>query len=346
MKKFVTTLLCMLLIPGILQDVQSQEKRMRVSDKAVTTGWEKRIQGIIKKGKLPIIDTEATYGKKINIREFIEMMDEHDVALVAFAPKFTNPEKGSSDSLRLFEEYPEYFVPTTTDGTTKYWFDQSGPYIEKIEREVKSGKYYFMGEHELRHYMSPRQYKQGKTWRDISIPPDSPWVHEIFRISAESGLTFQIHHDPEDGLLKPLEKMLEKYPGAKVIWCHLGQIRYPARQTIYSPDYVDRLLTKYQNLYFDIAVALPGKEYPGSGFQHNTLQNADGTLVNQWKAVLEKHSSRFTVGSDIAPDRWDTHFPAKIEQAREILSQLSSRTAERIAYQNAWYLITGTPWAD
>jgi hypothetical protein len=324
---------------------QEIKKRTLASDHTVIERWERRIRSIIKAGKLPIIDTQATYGKKINTREFIEYMDELGVALVAFAPKFKDPARGSSESLELFEKYPDYFVPTTTDGTTKYWFKQSGPYIDKIEEEVRSGSYYFIGEHELRHYMSPRQYKADKFWRDINISPDTPWMHKLFKLSSESRITFQIHHEPEDNLLEPLERMLAQYPDARIIWCHMGQIRYPEKESVYSPAYVDKLLSKYQNLYFDLAVGRPGSEYPGSGFEHNTLQKSDGTLEEKWKAVIEKHPARFTAATDIAPGRW-LNFPDKIEQARDILSDLSPPTAGRVAYKNAWFLITGTRWVD
>lgn len=328
-------------------NVFSQEikKRTLASDRAVLKRWEKRIRSIIQKGELPIIDTQATYGKLIDIPEFIEYMDELGVALVVFAPKFKDPLKGSGQSLELFKKHPDFFVPATTDGTTQFWFDQRELYINKIEEEVRSGYYYFMGEHELRHYMSHRQYKDGKIWRNIKIPPDTPLMHRIFKLSSKSRITFQIHNDPEDGFLEPLERMLGQYPDAKVIWCHMGKIRYPERQTVYSPAYVDKLLEKYQNLYFDLANASPGVEYPGSGFVDNTLQQLDGALEEPWKAVIEKHPTRFTIGSDIGPGKW-LKFPDRIEQARDILSDLSPSTAGRVAYKNAWFLITRTKWVD
>lgn len=34
--------------------------------------------------------------------------------------------------------------------------------------------------------------------------------------------------------------MLKAYPGAKVIWCHAGQVRYPNKQSVYGPEYLGK----------------------------------------------------------------------------------------------------------
>jgi hypothetical protein len=88
--------------------------------------------------------------------------------------------------------------------------------------------------------------------RDEDLPIDGPAGHELFRFSAESGISFQIHHEIEDQYLVPLEKMLTQYPKAKVIWCHLAQMRYQSRNTRYGPDYVRKLIEAHPNLYFDL----------------------------------------------------------------------------------------------
>ena len=305
--------------------------------------WKKRIHNIKENGVLPIIDTQATYESEVDINFMIKSMDKLGVSLIAFAPKFLDPEKGSEESIRIHTLYPQYFVPTIADGTTEYWSRQKGKFIEKIENEARSGDYSFMGEFELRHYMSSRNFLANYTSRNISIFPESLWVHRIFKISSEEQLTFQIHNDPENDLLGSLEKMLAQYPNAQVIWTHLGQIRYPEKQTMYTPEYVDTLLKEYSNLHFDLAVSAPGKAYPENGFIQNTLQKISGELVFEWKELLEKHPDRFTIGTDIAGNRY-TNYPEKIGNARTILLQLSQSTGEKIAYKNAWRLITGLEW--
>lgn len=305
--------------------------------------WRERIQAIRRQGILPIIDTEATYGRDIPTDYMLDQMDKHGVALVCFAPNFNDPKRGSRFSLDLANEHPDRFVPTTCDGTTDYWFRQEGPFLDVMQHEARSGDYFLLGELEFRHYPSPAQYKARKFWRDITIPIDSPWGQAVFQLSSETGLAFQIHYEPEDALLAPLETMLKACPGAKVIWCHAGQVRYPTKQLMYGPEYLDRTLSQHPNLFCDLALATPATPYPGSGFHHNTVQRGDGTLLPEWQKLLESHPDRFTIGSDIAPDRYDD-FPKKIAQSRKLLASLSQETAVRIAFQNAWRLLTRQAW--
>ena len=306
-------------------------------------GWRERILLISGRGVLPMIDTEATYGRDISTKYMVDQMDKNGVALVCFAPNFNDPKRGSRFSLDMAAEHPDRFVPTTCDGTTDYWFRQEGPFLEVMQREARSGEFFLLGELEFRHYPSPAQYKAQKFWREITIPIDGPWEHAVFQLSAETGLAFQIHYEPEDALLAPLEKMLETYPGAKVIWCHAGQVRYPAKQSTYGPGYLGGMLSRHPNLFCDLALSEPGTRYPGSGFVHNTAQLNNGSLRPEWKALLEAHPDRFTIGSDIAPDRPE-HFPIKMVQSRKLLASLSEKTAARIAFQNAWRLLTRQEW--
>ena len=301
--------------------------------------WRERVQAIQRRGILPLIDTEATYGRDISTDYMLDQMDKHGVALVCFAPNFNDPKRGSRFSVSLANEHPDCFVPTTCDGTTDYWFKQEGPFLEVMQREARSGAYFLLGELEFRHYPSPAQYKARKFWRDITIPIDGPWGHAVFELSSETGLAFQIHYEPEDALLPPLEKMLKAYPGARVIWCHAGQVRYPNKQSAYGPEYLDRTLSQHPNLFSDLALSVPGSPYPGSGSIHNTAQRSDGSLRPEWQKLLESHPDRFTIGSDIAPDRSED-FPVKMDQSRKLLASLPQETAAQIAFQNAWRLLT------
>lgn len=304
--------------------------------------WRERLRSISRQGVLPIIDTQATYGPNIPIDHMVKRMDENGVALICFAPGKTR-RQGSQLSLELATKIPDYFVPTTIEGIPG---GEEQTFIERTQRDVRSGHFFLMGEMEFRHYPSIKQYKLGQlTKKDTATPIDGPWGHAIFQLSSETGVAFQIHYEREDALLTPLEKMLQAYPAAKVIWCHTGIIRYPAEQSAYGPDYLSRTLSEHPNLFGDLAVSEPGKKYPGSGVVQNTIQFNDGRLRPEWQKVFESHPDRFTIGTDIAPDRY-TNFPKRIAAAREILASLSKEAAARIAFQNAWRLLTKQAWTD
>ncbi len=133
---------------------------------------------------------------------------------------------------------PTRHIPTSTAGIYPAFTEEPEAFVKETISKVEEDNYPLMGEFEFRHYMSPRQYKRGDTYRDVTVPIDSDAGHKLFKFSERSGISFQIHYEVEDDLLPPLERMLAQYPNAKVIWCHLAQVRYSARAKIYGPEYV------------------------------------------------------------------------------------------------------------
>jgi len=305
------------------------------------SAWRRRINSILDRGRLPIIDMEATYIEgTTSLSRMIDYMNTLDVAQIAFAAANAQT---SQPSLDLYLKYPEYFIPTTNSGEFPRWWRDPAAFLDGIGNDLKSGDYVLMGEHEFRHYPSPEQVHANNRSRDISIDIGGPAGQALFSISEESGVAFQIHYEIEDALLGPLETMLERYPRAKVIWCHLGMIRYPNRASRYSPQYVDQLIGRFPGLHFDLAVPGPGNVYRPSGAEDSTIYK-NGQLADAWKALLEKHPDRFIAASDYRPPV-EQDYPQLIGRQRSlILDALSEPTQHQIAYGNAWRLITGRSW--
>jgi hypothetical protein len=110
-------------------------------------------------------------------------------------------------------------------------------FLDAQEEAARNRKILLYGEFEFRHYPSPRELKRSGQERDVKIPIDGPTGHHLFAMSERTGLAFQIHYEIEDALLAPLEAMLTRYPKAKVIWCHLAQIRYIERLAEYDRNH-------------------------------------------------------------------------------------------------------------
>jgi len=123
--------------------------------------WQHRIRSILGRGKLPIIHTESTYWQTMDIDYIISEMDRHDIAQICFAPGF---HLGSETSLRLHEAYPEYFVPTTADASSWHWYRQPKEFNKKVFADFRTGKYFLLGEYELRHYPSHQQWLASRRW--------------------------------------------------------------------------------------------------------------------------------------------------------------------------------------
>jgi predicted TIM-barrel fold metal-dependent hydrolase len=325
--------------------------------------FEQRIRGMLEKNTLPIIDVEYHHGGKIDIERLISRMDENNVALTWLGP---NERLGSEDSLRLNQKYPDRFVPTTVHGDGPLWHGSDKRFLENLRIDVRSGKYFAMGEFEARHYPS------NTNDRDVHMPVDSEAMQVVFALSSETGIPFLIHHEAEDVLFPELERMLAKYPKAKVVWCHVGRNRNSGTwKRFRKPDGVREMILKYPNLYFDLVQSKPGAIYQRTGHLDAIMYDFSGmaqkkerggknssfgmmsdtsltvfSLDNEWKKLFEEFPDRFVIGSDINTGRFDT-YDRVIDTFRSVvLKDLRKDVAEKIAFKNAWKLMTGADWKD
>lgn len=313
---------------------------------ALKSNWRSRIAAIKASGKLPIIDIESNYNpKKLNPKQYAKWMDEYGVALIAFAPSVSKKDyrkKGkvwTNDMRKLIHIDPWRYIPVSTAPADPAWSEKPEEFLSKTFQHVESDGYPLMSEFEFRHYMSGKQYKKGATHRDLDIPIDGESGDKLFAFSEKSGVPFQIHQDIEDKTLAPLEKMLEKYPKAKVIWCHFTQMRYKDRNTIYGPGYIRKLIESYPNLYFDMAFGLADHTYPGSGeYDARIWDQETGKIKPEWQKVIEDYPWRFLAAFDIGGNRIDK-LPKKVKKMRRILDALPEKTREIIAYKAAWKLL-------
>jgi hypothetical protein len=302
-------------------------------------GYLNRINSIKKSGTLPIIDVESSYNPlKFDPQSFMKAMDRAGLAQVCLS--LDQPKKlvdqgafWNYDSDQLAIQYPEYFIPTGNGGNDPAWTKNSSRFLDENEKNITLQNTPLMGEFEFRHYPSPRQAIKGAD-RDVTIPIDGPLGHRLFAFAEKSGVPFQLHYEIEDGLLGPLEKMMTQYPKAKVIWCHLAQIRYAARSSIYSPEYIRTLLEKHKNLYIDTAFGNQRSRYPTNGELHAHYW----AKQDAWNKLITANPYRFLAALDLGGDRIDT-LGEKTQSLRFFLQTLPDEVAEIVAYKATWKLL-------
>lgn len=313
---------------------------------ALKSKWRNRITAIKASGILPVIDIESSFNPgKMNARDFARQMDDNGAALVAFSPQIGDGEYQKSKTLwsdasrRAMNIDPCRYIPVTTAGIYPAWTENPDEFLTATIKKAGEDRYPLLGEFEFRHYVSPRQDKRGETWRDVTIPLNSPVGVRLFEYAATSGIPFEIHYEVEDALLPPLEEMLSRYPKAKVIWCHLGQVRYAARAKKYGPDYVRKLIETYPNLYFDLAFGDGNSLYKPSGEYHARVwELSTGTVKKEWAALIADHPWRFLAALDLGGDRMDD-LPKDIRVLRKFIGDLPSNVQEIVAYKAAWKLL-------
>lgn len=326
--------------------------------------WRARIKSILDQGKIPSIDLLSFLPRQNGddvLRRTMKVMDDLGVALISFAG-YPAPKDGSRGYRwgyfihRIVNQHPDRFILTTNKGSNRNWWQQKGGrkrhFIDQLEQQVRSGDYPFVGQIEFRHHMSNAQCKAGKTHRDIDIPLNGSNGHRVFRLSAETGIPFSIHLEPENRPLDALEEMLAAYPQAKVIVSHFGQLRHPERQKRFGPKLVARLLAAYPNLYFDLSTGEPGRTYRCTGVLDTVIWK-DGlfggqtdTLKPEYRKVLTMFSDRFVVGFDYGPlnRQSATYLRKRIRNIRLIMRDLPDEAKHKIGYRNAWRLLTGKSW--
>ena len=146
----------------------------------------------------------------------------------------------------------------------------------------------------------------------------SDWVKKTVDFAVERNLYLHAHCDEEALLI-----LFGHNAKARIIWAHTGFSVPPAR--------VAELLDAHKD-------ALWGELSYRSG-----ITGSDGKLSAEWRALFERHSDRFLLGSDTwINERWfgyDTIF----KEYRGWLAQLPAEQARRIANGNALRLFRPRP---
>ncbi|HEV8583826.1 MAG TPA: amidohydrolase family protein [Methylomirabilota bacterium] len=136
---------------------------------------------------------------------------------------------------------------------------------------------------------------------------DAPTLKRIAELAKARGLFLQCHIDETT-----VEKMLDTYPGVKILWAHAGMSSSAAT--------VGRLVDRYPMLWVELAL----RSDVASG----------GALDPEWKAVFVRHPDRFMVGTDTwVTSRWESVKPAT-EAVQRWLLHLPRDVAEQIAWKN------------
>lgn len=325
-------------IPSVSRMTDSAKAAVPFDLSTLKRNWKQRIDAMRAAGVMPMIDVESTLDEQLDLQALARQMDEQGVALIAFSGLAQG--RGWSDAARYaVAADPWRYIPAGDGGIPPDWKKDPVEFARTTRQRIVKDGYPMMGEYEFRHYPSPDQIQRGNFRRDEDLPIDGPAGQLLFEFAAQSGIPFQIHQEIEDQYLPPLEKMLSSYPKAKVVWCHLAQMRYQGRNTLYGPDYVRRLIEQHPNLYFDLFAGPPehiypaSKEYPGKYWDRTT-----GRLKPEWVKLIADHPWRFMTALDLNPFIMQS-FARKVAMQRAVLDSLPEPVREIVAYKAAWKLI-------
>lgn len=313
---------------------------------ALKRGWQARLRRVAATRHVPLIDIESSYNPgDFDPRDYARRMDQLGVAMLALSPQigeggFAQGRLWHDGIAKLVQTDPERYIPATTAGVYPAWTEKPKEFLDEHFKRAVADGYPLLGEFEFRHYPSPRQVKRHETYREVNLPLNGEPGHRLFRFSEETGLSFQIHYEIEDALLPALEEMLAAYPRARVVWCHLAQIRYQERSAVYGPAYVRRLLDKHPGLFIDTAFGDASSAYPPSGQRHARVWDDRGKVRSQWVELINDHPWRFLAALDLGPDRMN-ELEKKVHTLRTFLAALAPDARRIVAHAAAWKLLFG-----
>lgn len=138
---------------------------------------------------------------------------------------------------------------------------------------------------------------------------DTAVLQRVVALAANRDLILHAHADAD-----AIDSLYALDLKVKILWAHAGMSERPER--------LGRMLTRYPTLAIELSLR-DDDVAPG------------GRLDPAWRALFERHSDRFLLGTDTwTPLRWEL-VGINAESARRWLKQLAPAHAEAIAYRNA-----------
>jgi len=139
----------------------------------------------------------------------------------------------------------------------------------------------------------------------------SPVFAALVDIAVAHDLILMIHGDAE-----VIDRLFALAPAARVLWAHLGTVPVPAL--------VDAVLTRHRGraLWVDTSV-------------RDERIAPDGVLLDEWRALFERHPERFVVAVDtFSTNRWQ-RYGEVVAAIRTWLDTLPPPLAQRLRHDNA-----------
>lgn len=266
---------------------------------------------------MPLADVHTHYkwsqAEVTSPADVLATLERNDIALAVVIG--TPPERALELAARAPDRILPFWSPYRIGGDWSRWaFDPET--VERARSALASGRWRGIGELHLLSGFAPR--------------PDAPVLDGLAQLAAAHRVPIMLHTDfaSESWLVA----LCRRHAQTRFIWAHAGGILPPAA--------VDRALAACPNLWVDLSARDPWRHV------RHPVADAQGRLLPEWRALLERWPQRFMVGSDpVWPvdqlDAWDRDDTGWQEYARFIdfhrrwLAELPDGLARRIAIDNA-----------
>lgn len=306
---------------------------------------------------LPLVDFHTHLQKAVLADDLIDFMKDTNVARLVLMPLYygdgggaVNDGQGSDEQARDYaRKHPDKFVPFVgmqrpelNDRDAMRGATNAGNRIlREAGQKLASAEFFGMGELMLRFY--PYTNKFGiKAVSDMDYPVDGWFMRQCADLSARYRAPMVFHAEAEPKVAEAARRLFESNPQAIFVWAHnCGRS---------SAGDIAAMFERFPNLYADLG----GMGYSGTGVEHygvywpkrtpwmHLIVDEYGTLTPDARALFERFSDRFALGTDIAHARVYWNYRGHIPRWRRILTQLSPQAARNIAFATAERLFRTT----
>ncbi|HWQ66536.1 MAG TPA: amidohydrolase family protein [Methanospirillum sp.] len=179
------------------------------------------------------------------------------------------------------------------------------------------------------------------------VPPDHPLFLELADVAAEYQIPIDLHMEAvqnqmpmpagfsanNPATLAPniagLERLLDHNPDARIIWEHIGWDNTGDM----TRDLLETLLSRHTNLYLAIQIEERLEAMDGTPMK-NRLVDESGTLLPEWRDLIQKYPNRFFFGTDTfiatvplrIPESWDQTWSVRDQLPADLADQIDQNT--------------------
>lgn len=291
--------------------------------------WARTLRAHLASDPYPLIDLEVSLARWRSATRLIEGMNRAGVALAAV----TAPDEEAIQ--KAVRRHPARLIPLTAQAGPEAWARDEARHLASVRRQLARGGF---GIGPIAWRPAPAGADRTQTARTRRA------LRALIRLAASTRTPLWIQMAPHDAGLGRLERQLRGAPEARVIWTQGGWIPNPAALPGYGHGLFRALSLRHPNLSFTLTQEPPPAAHSPAA-RKNHLFDPSGALSAEWRALLEARVRHFAVGSALNRATTPAAYARRTRLFRErVLGKIRPPARERVAYQNAWRLLTRRRW--
>ncbi|OGL63284.1 MAG: hypothetical protein A3I72_11895 [Candidatus Tectomicrobia bacterium RIFCSPLOWO2_02_FULL_70_19] len=290
--------------------------------------YERTLRAYLAAGRLPILDVGLSLAEWRDADRLVREMDAAGVALAAV----TAP--GEKAIWEAAGRHPGRLIPLTTEAAGDAWARGEGELLPALRRQLGRGA---LAIGPLR----AAGLAAGEAGERRTLV-----LEAVLGLAAERRAPLILDMAPGDADVGRLERALAAHPGAPVVWTEAGRIPRVEMNPGYGHALLRALSLRHANLSFALSTRPAPEPSPVIRPRRDLLYDPGGRLSPEWGAVVDSRVDHFLTASP--PGAGDASAYAKwmLAYRRAVLEALTPASRPRVAYQNAWRLLTGREWKE